>query len=538
MKIPAKIAKSPDLSSFVQPDSPFTGMIFDGSGALLKFARQTKQTMGSNTTAAIIGAGIGGLTTAIFLADQGYQVTVFEKNSFPGGRCSQITRDGHRFDLGATIFLMPSVYRSVFGSLGLNLDECFDFKPLTTLYHLYFDDGSMIDFSTDQEKMREQLESLEPGSYQRMQEYISKGYTFLRLGVDKLLGRNFYRLFDFVNLGNVGLLVRLKTYIKHYPYAARFFRNEHLRMAFTFQNIYVGQSPFGAPALFSMLPAAELVEGSMFPRGGMAAISAKLLAFAESKGVRIEYNSGVAEIVTRGKRAEGLRLESGVVVNAGVVVANADLPYVYGNLLPDSLMNRKLKRMSYSCSALTFHWALDKVYPGLSQHNVFLCDAFRECLDTIFHDKSLSADPCFYVHSPVRNDATAAPEGCDSLSVLIPVGHMDKGRKQDWQEISRKARIAVINRLKEAGYADIEEHIRFEICHTPESWVNTFNVTRGATFGSLSHSIFQMGYFRPHNRHRKYRNLYFAGGSTHPGNGVPLVLLSAKLTAERIFREQ
>jgi phytoene desaturase len=211
---------------------------------------------------------------------------------------------------------------------------------------------------------------------------------------------------------------------------------------------------------------------------------------------------------------------------------------VYGNLLPDSLMARKLKRMSYSCSALTFHWAVDKVYPGLSQHNVFLCDAFRECLDTIFNDKSLSDDPCFYVHSPIRNDATAAPEGCDSLSVLIPVGHIDPTLKQDWKTIAAKARAAVIARMKEAGMEDIEEHIRFEICHTPESWVNTFNVTRGATFGSLSHSIFQMGYFRPHNRHRKYKNLYFAGGSTHPGNGVPLVLLSAKLTSERILKEQ
>lgn len=487
---------------------------------------------------AIIGAGIGGLTSAIYLADKGYRVTVCEKNDFAGGRCSQIMRDGHRFDLGATIFLMPSVYRDVFTSLGLDLDECFDFKPVTTLYNLYFDDGSVLDFSADPQKMESQLEALEPGSYRRMQEYIREGYSFLELGLTKLLGRNFYRMFDFVTIKNVGLLVRLKTYLTHSAYARRFFRNEHLQMAFTFQNIYVGQSPYRAPAFFSMLPAAELVQGSMFPKGGMAAISGKILEIARQKGVEVRYNAPVAQILTDKNRATGVLFEDGSRLEADIILANADLPYVYSSLLPDSLMARKLKRMSYSCSALTFHWALDKVYPGLSQHNVFLCDEFRECLDTIFTDKTMSAKPCFYIHSPIRNDQTAAPEGSDSLSVLIPVGHIDPKKNQDWEKIQTAARKAVINRLVAAGYPDFEEHIKFEICHTPGTWEKVFNVTRGATFGSLSHSIFQMGYFRPHNRHRKYKNLYFAGGSTHPGNGVPLVLLSAKLTTERILKEQ
>jgi phytoene desaturase len=497
-----------------------------------------KPTMSNNKNVAIIGAGIGGVTSAIYLAQKGYQVTIFEKNGFAGGRCSQITRDGHRFDLGATIFLMPSVYRDVFTSLGLDLDECFEFQPLTTLYHLFFDDGTVLDFTADEKKMEAQLEALEPGSYGRMQKYIKEGYTFLELGLGKLLGRNFYRLFDFVTFGNVGLLIRLKTYLRHSTYARRFFKNEHLQMAFTFQNIYVGQSPFRAPAFFSMLPAAELVQGSVFPRGGMAAVSEKLLEIALSKGVEIVYDRPAARIIAGKRSVSGILFEDGSRVEADIVLANADLPYVYNHLLPDSLMARKLKRMSYSCSALTFHWAIDKVYPGLSQHNVFLCDAFRECLDTIFTDKTMSADPCFYVHSPIRNDQTAAPDGCDSLSVLIPVGHIDPKKNQDWEAIRIKARKAVIDRLKEAGYTDLEDHIKFEICHTPGSWENTFNVTRGATFGSLSHSIFQMGYFRPHNRHRKYKNLYFAGGSTHPGNGVPLVLLSAKLTTERILKEQ
>lgn len=494
--------------------------------------------MTDNQSVAIIGAGIGGLASAVYLADSGYRVTIYEKNSFAGGRCSRFVRDGHRFDLGATIFLMPEVYRDIFRTLGLNLDEEFEFRPLTTLYNLYFDDGSVFDFTTDPAKMEAQMEAIEPGSYGRMQKYIAKGNTFLELGMSKLLGRNFYRLFDFITLKNVGLLVKLKAHLRHYPYARRFFANEHLRMAFTFQNIYVGQSPFKAPALFAMLPAAELVQGSMCPRGGMAAIPEKLLALAEEKGVRIEYDRPVSKIITENRKVTGLKFDDGSEIRADIIIANADLPYVYANLLPDSLMARKLRRMNYSCSALTFHWALDKVYPGLAQHNVFLCDAFKECLDAIFSDEIISPEPCFYLHSPIRSDETAAPEGGDSLSVLVPVGRVDPAKKQDWDRISTMARAAVIDRLKKAGFEDIEEHIRFELSHTPASWENVFNVSRGATFGSLSHSIFQMGYFRPHNRHRRYRNLYFAGGSTHPGNGVPLVLLSARLTTERIVKEQ
>jgi len=493
--------------------------------------------MTDNQSVAIIGAGIGGLASAVYLADSGYRVTIYEKNSFAGGRCSRFVRDGHRFDLGATIFLMPEVYRDIFRTFGLNLDEEFEFRPLTTLYNLYFDDGSVFDFTTDPAKMEAQMEAIETGSYRRMQKYIAKGYTFLELGMSKLLGRNFYRLFDFITLKNIGLLVKLKAHLRHYPYVRRFFTNEHLRMAFTFQNIYVGQSPYKAPALFTMLPAAELVQGSMCPRGGMAAIPEKLLALAEEKGVRIEYDRPVSRIITENRRVTGLKFEDGSEIRADIIVANADLPYIYDNLLPNSLMARKLRRMNYSCSALTFHWALDKVYPGLAQHNVFLCDDFKECLDAIFSEKIIYSEPCFYLHSPIRSDETAAPEGGDSLSVLVPVGRVDPAKQQDWERIKTMARTAVIARLKKAGFEDIEEHIRFELSHTPASWENVFNVSKGATFGSLSHSIFQMGYFRPHNRHRRYRNLYFAGGSTHPGNGVPLVLLSARLTTERIVKE-
>ncbi len=499
---------------------------------------QDLRSMDNEKSVGIIGAGIGGIATSIRLAKNGFKVTVYEKNAAPGGRVSQTVRDGHRFDLGATIFMMPGIYRTTFESMGLNLDDFMELLPVTTLYQLYFDDGSVLDFTTNEKKMQDQLEALEPGSYQKMKSYLDQGYGFLKLGLAQLLGRNFYRLFDFVNLGNVGLLIKLKTYIRHQRFVERFFRHPHLQMAFTFQNIYVGQSPFEAPALFSMLPAAELLEGSMFPRGGMNQIVKNLVEYARTLGVDFVYNKPAQRILTSGNRATGILFEDGSRSAEDIVIANADLPYVYSQLLPDRYAAARVNRLNHACSALVFHWGIDKVYPGLAQHNVFLSDQYRECLNTIFKDKSLSEDFCFYVHSPVRTDSTAAPANQDSLSVVIPVGHIDPEKNQDWNRIRNMAREGVIRRLEKLGYTAFADHIKFEICYLPGTWESVFHVSRGATFGSLSHNIMQMGYFRPHNRHNKYRNLYFTGGSTHPGNGIPLVLLSAKLTSERILKEQ
>ena len=386
--------------------------------------------------------------------------------------------------------------------------------------------------------MKTQLEKIEPGSFKRSEKYVTDGYEIFQIGTKKLIGRNFDNIFQFANFRNIGMLIKLKTYISNWRYAKKFFHDSHLRMAYTFQNIYVGQSPFDSPALFSMVPAAELTEGSFFPKGGMYTIVENLLSEALSSGVRFLYNMPASKIITTGKKAESIIFEDGSEIIADIIVANADLPYVYRKLLPDRGKSRRLDRKKYSCSAICFHWGLDKVYPQLGHHSVFLSDGFREGLDSIFKDKSISDHPSFYVHAPVRTDPTAAPLNQDTLSIVAGAGHIDKNKDQDWNDLKRKTRIAVIQRLKQLGLEDIEEHIKFEICYTPENWESACNISRGSVFGSLAHNLLQMGYFRPHNQHSRYKNLFFVGGSTHPGNGIPNILLSAKLTAERILSNQ
>lgn len=491
--------------------------------------------MTEKKSAAIIGAGIGGIATAIYLAKNGYSVALFEKNPTPGGRCGQLIRDGHRFDLGATMLMMPAIYREIFESLGIPLFEKNKINPLENLYKIYFDNNDTFTFTTDKEKMRIQHEKIETGSFAKSQKYIADGYEIFQIGMNKLIGRNFDNIFQFVNFKNVGMLIKLKTYISNWRYVKKFFHNAHLRMAYTFQNIYVGQSPFDSPALFSMVPAAELTEGSFFPEGGMYTIVENLLSEAHSSGVQFHYNKPVKKIRVTGKKAESIILEDGSEIKADIIVANADLPYIYRKLLPDPWKSRRLDRMKYSCSAISYHWGLDKVYPQLGHHSVFLSDEFREGLDRIFKDKSISDHPSFYIHAPVRTDPTAAPPDHDTLSFIVGAGHVDMKKKQDWDNQKKKTRTAVIQRLKQLGLEDIEEHIKFEICLTPENWESACNISRGSVFGSLAHNLLQMGYFRPHNRHSRYKNLFFVGGSTHPGNGIPNVLLSAKLTAEKIL---
>lgn len=488
--------------------------------------------------AVIIGAGIGGITTALLLAKNGYSVDIYEKNEAPGGRCGQLIRNGYRFDLGATMLMMPGIYRRVFGVAGIPLFEDDDIRIEKDLYNICFDDNTVLTFTTDQERLKRNLEEIEQGSFPQSQKYVKAGYTFFRIGIDKLIARNFDHLLQFANVRNLGLLIKLKTYISHFAYVKKFFRHPHLRMAFSFQNIYVGQSPFGAPALFSMIPAAELTEGSYFPKGGMYAVVQKLVQSARESGVRFHFNAPVKKIRTSGRKAGSIVLEDGGEIEADVVVANADLPYVYRRLLPGRRKSARIDRMKYASSAICFHWGVDKVYPQLGHHTVFLTDDYKAGMKTIFRKKSLPDNPCFYVHAPVRSDPAAAPSGHDALSVVIGAGHLDASKRQDWEQLKMKARAAVIGRLRQEGLTDLEEHIRYEACLRPGDWEKECNISRGSVFGSLAHNLLQMGYFRPHNQHKRYRNLYFTGGSTQPGNGIPNVLLSALLTSERILNKK
>jgi phytoene desaturase len=383
--------------------------------------------------------------------------------------------------------------------------------------------------------MREQLESFEPGSFYKFIKYMDIGMKAYRIGMKHIINRNYSHFFQFFNLKNLFVLYQVKALQNHYRFTGKFFRHPSLKSAFTFQNIYVGQNPYKASAVFSMLPFLELSEGVWFPRGGMGEVTKNLLDIAIEEGVEIEYNAPVKQISHNNLSVNGVVMEDGARHHADVVVSNADLPYAYTALLDDARMKKKMKGMKYACSAVVFHWAMDRTFDQLEQHNVFVARNLKQGLHAIFEGGEMADDFSFYVHSPGKNDDTAAPEGQDSVSVIVPVANLDLHTYEDVEGLQSRLKRVIFERLEKEGIPDFESHIKFERVFTPHSWKDIFNLFNGATFGSLSHNLFQMGYMRPRNQHRKYRNLFFVGGSTHPGNGAPMSLISAKLTSEKIL---
>lgn len=487
-------------------------------------------------TALVIGAGLGGIATAARLARAGFQVTVLEKNAAPGGRCSQLRRDGHRFDLGPTLFLMPQVFAETYAALGERMEDHLDLRRIDPTYTIHFPDGANLRLTSALPELQAQVEALEPGAFQGLLEYLAQGGRHYRLALERFIGRNFDGLLDYFSPRNLPLLLQMRALVHHYDDTARYFKHPRLRAAFTFQDMYLGLSPYEAPATYSLLQYTELADGVWFPMGGLYRVVETLVAIAEGLGVRFRYNAPAAAIEVERDRATAVRLESGERLAGEVVVANADLPYVYRHLLPEDGNARRLERLKYTCGALTFYWGVRGTCAPLGHHNVFLADDYRASFDRIFVDLDLPEEPSFYIHAPARTDPAAAPPGDDSLMVLVPVGHLNERSPQDWHRLRQRARRAVLDRLARLGLPDLEQRLKFEVAYTPLEWKAAFNLERGAAFG-LSHHFRQVGYLRPQNRHARYRNLYFVGASTHPGTGLPIVLLSARLTTERVLAD-
>ena len=486
------------------------------------------------TTIIVIGAGIGGIVAATHLARRGLKVVVVEKNSRAGGRCDRLSREGHHFDTGPTLLVMPLLYEAEFRALGASLRDRLELQRVDPTYHLVFDNGSQLALTSDMKSMQAQLENFEAGSFQGLLRYMDEGRRHYHLGMEKLVNRDFRKASEFFTFDNLPLLYQLKPLVNHYANMSAYFDDPRLKAAFTFQDVYMGLSPFEAPATFSMMPYTELAHGVWYPRGGMYQVVEALTELAREAGVEFIFNSAVERIEVNAAHARGVVLVDGRRLESDAVLANADLPYVYNDLLPKDHLADSLTRKRFSCSVISFYWGLDKTYETLGPHTLFLADDYRENFERIIRDLDLPANPSLYIHAPARLDLAMAPRGQDTLIAIVPVGHLSENGEQNWRELRDQARQHVFRRLSILGITDLEAHIKFETTFTPLAWRKRYNLMKGSTHG-LCHNLTQLGYLRPHNRHPRYPNLYFAGASTHPGTGMPTAMVSGRLAAHRIL---
>ncbi|KAI5782952.1 hypothetical protein FPQ18DRAFT_369383 [Pyronema domesticum] len=483
--------------------------------------------MEKKKTAIVIGAGIGGVTTAARLQRAGFQVTVLEKNDFTGGRCSLMRRNGYRFDTGPSLLLLPDFYHEAFQDLGTSIEEeGIELLRCDPNYTVYFDDGEHVVMTPDLAKMRGVIQKHEgPEGFNRYLQFIQESGTHNALSTRHVLKRNFESWSDMLQLEFTSCVIKLHVIESVYTRASKYFKSERLRRAFTFATMYLGMSPFDAPGTYSLLQYTELAEGVWYPP-----------RIGKRMGVEYRLSTPVKSVALTPdqKRATGVILEDGSKLEADIVVVNADLVHSYNNLLPLTEEAKKLANKPMSCSAISFYWSLNTKVTKLDTHNVFLANEYQESFDAIFQRQDLPNEISFYANVPSRIDPAAAPEGCDAVVFLVPCGNLS-GTEKNWPEIVQRVKAGVLKVVKARIGVDLGDKIVDEIVSTPHDWQQKFNLHQGAILG-LAHDFFNVLCFRPKTKHPTIEACYFVGASTHPGTGVPVCLAGSKITSEQILR--
>jgi phytoene desaturase len=485
----------------------------------------------------IVGAGMGGLAAAIRLAAMGFEVEIFEKNAQVGGRVGRVEAEGFAFDTGPSLLLMTDTYRELFRSAGRDLDDYVRLIPLDSDYRVTFGDGDTLTIRRTLPELINELERIEPGVTPRFYRFLEDACNKYRLGRSEFVERDFEGARDFFGLRNLRLLLKTRAINNYYRQVSKFFASEKLRQAFSLQTMYLGLSPFEAPAVYSLLPYTELAEdGLWFPEGGMYSLVEAMERLATELGVRFHLNSQVKRVVVTKGWARGIIVEEGE-IEADVVLANADLPYAYRELLAGSADRdfklRRREKLRYTASAFMLYLGVDRKLEKMVHHNFYLSGRYRENFEDIFRDNTLPQDPSFYAVVPSKTEPRMAPDGMESLFVLVPVPHL--GPNVNWDRDGDAFREKVYGLLERRCGLD-RNRVVYEKVRTPLDWRDEYNLEEGAAFG-IGHGIFQVGYFRPPMVSRAVQRMYFVGASTRPGTGVPLVTIGARLVADRIGRE-
>lgn len=485
-------------------------------------------------TILIIGAGPGGLAAGMLLSHRGHRVTILEKQNFVGGRTSRFTLGDYRFDLGPTFLMMKSIFQEIFQKVGRDLEEVLDLREIDPLYRLVYPGD--IDFRPSRNNGKMEKEILrcfpgEEGAYHQFMEREGLKYEAML----PYLSRPYDNPRAFFQPGFLTKLPGIDAHISLYKKLGRYFHSEELKQAFTFQSKYLGMSPWDCPGTFSMIPYSEHRYGIYHPIGGLGALTDAMARIFKEQGGTLLLNQEVSQVNVEQGEAKGLKMKDGKKISGDVVIMNADFSKGMEELVPEihrkKYNNKKLRDMKYSCSTFMIYLGLKKQY-DYPHHQVLFSRDYRKNMDQLFRQYRLPEDPSIYIQNPWKTDDTLAPSGKSTLYILVPVPNNRSGIS--WDTVKEDFKEQVLDLVeKRGGYRDLRKEIEVERIFTPRDWEKEMALYYGAAF-SLSHNMSQMLYYRPHNRNQDVKNLYLVGGSTHPGSGLPTILLSAMITGDLI----
>jgi phytoene desaturase len=482
----------------------------------------------------VVGSGFGGLAAAIRLQAQGHDVTVLEKLDKPGGRAYVFEQDGFTFDAGPTIVTAPWLIHELFELAGRKSEDYLRLQAIDPFYRIRFEDGSAFSYTGDREQVMREIARFNPADVDGYRRFAAAAEEIFRTGF-ALIDTPFTRFGDMLRVAPD--LVRLKSHKSVAGFVNGYIRDERLRQVFSFHPLLVGGNPFQTTSIYSLIHTLEQRWGVWFAAGGTGAIVRALVRLLEELGGSVALGAEVSEIVIdeRTRRATGVRLTSGEIVEADVVVSNADAATTYLKMVAPrfrpSNSDRRIRRRRYSMSLFVIYFGTDRRYDDVAHHEILMGPRYRALLDDIFRTKKLAKDFSLYLHRPTATDPSLAPPGCDAFYVLSPVPHL--GGDTDWRSAAGPYRDAIMRYLEERYLPGLRSHIVTERRIDPLYFRDTLDSHLGSAF-SVEPTLTQSAWFRPHNVSEDVANLYFAGAGTHPGAGIPGVLSSGKIVAEMI----
>jgi phytoene desaturase len=482
----------------------------------------------------VIGSGFGGLSCAIRLQAQGHDVTIVEKREKLGGRAFVYEQDGFKFDGGPTIITAPWLIDELFTLAGKKTGDYVKLVKIDPFYNIRWEDGTVFNYNDDKQNLYAQIAKIDPKEIESYKKFARSLDDIYRVGFE-LIDKPFTTVWDMVKV--VPEMIKLRSDRSVYKFASKYFKNEKLREAFSFHPLLIGGNPFTSTSIYAMIHELEQKFGVWFAMGGTGALVKALGKLFTDIGGEIRTETEVDEIQVDGatRRAKGVKLKTGEVLQIDTVVSNADVAFTYLNLVPKEFRKKNtdkyLKKLKYSMSLFVIYFGTDKKYENMAHHEILMGKRYKGLLEDIFDKKILADDFSLYLHRPTATDSSLAPEGCDCWYVLSPVPHL--GGNINWKTEAKKYRDLIIGHLEKHYMPELSQHIVSELYIDPLHFEGTLNSYLGSAF-SVAPTLMQSAYLRPHNKSEDIENLYFVGAGTHPGAGMPGVISSGKIVGNMI----